>query len=175
MNYEWTINVLQVNYKWTTKSWMEIHVMNFIHHVTMSNIGVNDNSQLLLQLQVICFRLIWIIINNTKPSWLMNLNLCSINGSMYYKETTKVMKTSHNLNQIIFFWPFDLILKHSIHKKRKLMKNKCIIDSNYEHFVATQIVNSKSKFGKFLKGACNPNVHKHCTPILCILFFHEGF
>jgi hypothetical protein len=26
-----------------TKSWMEIHVMNSIHHVTMSNIGLYDN------------------------------------------------------------------------------------------------------------------------------------
>jgi hypothetical protein len=124
MNYELTINVLQVNYEWTTKSWMEIHVMNFIHHVTMSNIGVNNNSQLLLQLHVIRFGLVWIIINNTKPSWFLNLNLCNINGSVYYKQTAKVMKTSHNLNQVISFWPFDLILKHSIHKKHKFMKNQ---------------------------------------------------
>jgi hypothetical protein len=58
INYELTINVLQVNYEWTTKSWMEIHVMNGIHHVTMSNIGVNDNNQLLLQLHVIHFGLV---------------------------------------------------------------------------------------------------------------------
>jgi len=58
MNSELTINVLQVNYEWIIKSWMEIHVMNSNHHVTMSNIGVNNNSQLLLQLHVICFGLV---------------------------------------------------------------------------------------------------------------------
>jgi hypothetical protein len=103
---------------------MEIHVMNFVHHVTMSNIGVNDNNQLSLQLDVICFGLVWIIINNTKPFWFLNLNLYNINGSMYYKQIAKVMKTNHNLNQIISFWPFDLIRKHLIHKKHKLMKNQ---------------------------------------------------
>jgi hypothetical protein len=58
MNYDLTINVLQVYYEWITKSWMEIHVMNSIHHVIVSNIRVNDNSQLLLQLHVTRFELV---------------------------------------------------------------------------------------------------------------------
>jgi hypothetical protein len=138
--------------------------MNFIHRVTMSNINVNDNIKLLLQLHVIHFGLVWIIINDTKLSWLLNLNLCNINGSMYYKQTPKVMKTSHNLNQIIFFWPFDLILKHSINKKHKLMKNQ--IHNRLQLWIFSCNANSqfqKQVYKKNMQPKCSQALHTNTS------------
>jgi hypothetical protein len=37
-----------------TKSWMEIHVMNSIHHVTMSNIVLYDNDNFLIHYGNMC-------------------------------------------------------------------------------------------------------------------------
>jgi hypothetical protein len=53
-----------------TKSWMEIHVMNSIHHVTMSNIGLYDNDNV--------FNTLWKHVQNFGVNWMKvkYLNTC---------------------------------------------------------------------------------------------------
>lgn len=90
---------------------------SFINLDIQTNISLNFFFNQLQLEHVVGFGLVWEIVNYTLPLWFENVNICNVNHSMGCWKTIKFFETSHDLNQVLSFWPCDLILKYLNHNQ----------------------------------------------------------